>query len=361
MKVPFIFLKRESRQEWEVYQRAFEVTARTGMYILGENVSKLERALASYLGAAYVVTVNSGTDALFLSMRALDIATGDEVITVGNSFIATVGAVTAAGATPVLVDVLDDQLIDPDRIEEKITEKTKAIIPVHLTGRPADMQRINAIAKKHGLFVIDDAAQSFGAVYRGKRYFDAHAACYSFHPLKNYHCLGDGGAIATNNETLNRKLLQLRNHGINGRFSGCFGYNSRLDEIQASLLLSVMPSLDEKLRERRRKAVHYIDALGDLVHVPSWDEAVMEPAFQTFVVQTDQRDELAAFLHAQDVETKVHYPIPCHQQDAWSLQDGVSLPVTEMQSGKILSLPLSHLMTEQEQEYVIDSVRRFFV
>jgi len=343
-----------------MYCKSFETVARSGMYILGEHVANLEQALASYLGVSYVVTVNSGTDALFLSMKALEVTDGDEVITVGNSFIATVGAVMAVGATPVLVDVLDDQLIDPVRIEEKVTSRTRAIIPVHLTGRPADMQRINAIAKKHGVSVIDDAAQSFGSVYQGKRYFDTHAACYSFHPLKNYHCLGDGGAIATNSEMMYKKLLRLRNHGIDGRLSGCFGYNSRLDEIQAAFLLNVLPHLDGKLESRRQKAGQYIDALGDLVHVPSWDESVMEPTFQTFVIQTEQRDELAAFLHAEDVETKVHYPIPCHQQDAWSLQGDLSLPVTEMQAGKILSLPVSHLMTEQEHEYVIDSVRRFF-
>ena len=360
MKVPFVFLKRESQHEWDIYCQAFETTARSGMYILGENVASLEAALASYLGVEHVVTVNSGTDALILSMRALDINAGDEVITVGNSFIATAGAVIAVGAAPVLVDVLEDQLMDPARIEEKITSRTKAVVPVHLTGRPADMLSINAIAGKHGLFVIDDAAQSFGAVYRGKRYFDANATCYSFHPLKNYHCMGDGGAIATNNETLYNKLLQLRNHGIDGKFSGCFGYNSRLDEVQASLLLKLMPGLDGKLRERRQRAARFIGALGDLVLVPYWNESVMEPAFQTFVIRTERRDELAAFLNAQGIETRVHYPLPCHMQDAWRSQADVSLPVTEMQAHKILSLPISHLLTEQEQDYIIHGIRRFF-
>ncbi len=360
MNVPYVFLKRESQEEIERYRKAFDEVATSGSYIMGENVAKLERVLSVYLGVKYVVTVNSGTDALILSMKALGITNGDEVITVGNSFIATVGAVVATEAKPVLVDVLDDQLINHNLIEEKITSKTKAILPVHLTGRPADMQSINAIAKKHGIFVIDDAAQSFGAVYRGNKYFGSEAACYSFHPLKNCHCLGDGGAIATNNETLYRKLLQLRNHGLNGKFSKSFGQNSRLDEIQAALMLSVLPYLDDKLRERRRMARLFIDALEDLVSVPIWDESIMEPTIQTFVIQTERRDELAVFLDRQNIEVKVHYQLPCHQQDAWCSQEHVSLPVTEMQSRKVLSLPISHLLTEQEQDFIIENVRRFF-
>lgn len=360
MKVPFVFLKREIQQEWEIYQEAFESVAKSGMYILGENVAGLERALASYLGVEYVVAVNSGTDALFLSLKAMDIMAGDEVITVGNSFIATIGAIIAVGAKPVLADVIDDQLIDPDQIERKITPNTKAIIPVHLTGRPADMRSINFIAQKYGIFVIDDAAQSFGAIYCGKRYFDTHAACYSFHPLKSFHCLGDGGAIATNDANIYNKLRQLRNHGIAGRYSECFGYNSRLDEIQAAFLLKALPYLDEKLAKRRRKARLYIESLGNMVYVPDWEEYLMEPAFQTFVIHAERRDGLSAFLHDQGVETKIHYPVPCHQQDAWFLQDPVTLPVTEMQAKRILSLPISHLLTEQEQEYVISCIRSFY-
>lgn len=360
MKIPFIFLQREIQSELAIHSKAFERVAKSGMYILGENVAKLESSLASYLGVEYIVAVNSGTDALFLSLKALDIKAGEEVITVGNSFIATIGAVIAAGAKPVLADVLEDRLIDPAEIEKKITSRTKAIIPVHLTGRPANMQHLNAIASRHGIFVIDDAAQSFGASYLGKKFFETDATCYSFHPLKNFHCLGDGGAIATNNEVLYKKLLLLRNHGLAGQPSACFGYNSRLDEIQAAFLLDLLPYLDEKLMQRRQKARQYIEALKNLVRVPDWDDGIMEPAFQTFVVQTETRDELAAFLQAHEIETKIHYPVPCHKQEAWLSQPCLSLPETEKQAGKIVSIPISHLLTEQEQRHVIDCIRSFF-
>lgn len=360
MKIPFIFLQREIQSELAIHSKAFEMAAASGMYILGENVDSLEKSLASYLGVKYIVAVNSGTDALFLSLKALEIMAGDEVITVGNSFIATIGAVIAVGATPVLVDVLEDRLIDPAEIEKKITPRTKAIIPVHLTGRPANMQHINDIAKQHGISVIDDAAQSFGASYLGKKFFEADAACYSFHPLKNFHCLGDGGAIATNNEVFYKKLLLLRNHGLDGQSSACFGYNSRLDEIQAAFLLNLLPYLDEKLMKRRQKARQYIEALKNLVRLPAWDDSIMEPAFQTFVVQTERRDELAAFLQTHEIETKIHYPVPCHKQEAWLSQPCVSLPETERQAGEILSIPISHLLTEQEQQDIIACIRSFF-
>lgn len=360
MKVPFVFLKREAASEKGLYAAALDAVTSSGNYILGEYVDKLEQALSSYLGVKYVVTLNSGTDSLILTLKAMGIGNGDEVITVGNSFIATIGAIVAVGAKPVLVDVRDDLLIDPDRIYEKITPKTRAIIPVHLTGRPCAMNEINSIAMEYGLYVIDDAAQSFGATYFGQRFFDTHASCYSFHPLKNFHCLGDGGAVATNNEDVYRSLIKLRNHGLVGRASECFGYNSRLDELQAAILLSTLPLLDMKLRQRREKARKYIDGIKDIVTVPEWEIRIMEPTFQTFVIQTDKRDGLASFLCDRNIETKIHYPIPCHQQNAFSILEKVHLPNTEMQAKKVLSLPISHLLTDDEQDYVIDTIRSFF-
>ncbi|MBF0343532.1 MAG: DegT/DnrJ/EryC1/StrS family aminotransferase [Nitrospirae bacterium] len=360
MNIPFIFLSREMIAEKDIYYSAFERTLKSCKYILGESVLEIENRLSKYLGVKHLITVNSGTDALMLSLRVLGVCAGDEVITVSNSFVATVGAIAAVGATPVLVDVGDDLLIDTGLIEKKITSATKAIIPVHLTGRPANMKMINDIANRHSLYVIDDAAQSFGAEYNGVKYFDASATCYSFHPYKNFHCLGDGGAIATNNDNICASLLKLRNHGISEGMIDRFGYNCRLDEIHAAVLLSTLDMLEDKLKMRRQIARKYCDSLSDIIDVPNWDSKIMQPSFQTFIVKTEKRDELSSYLRDNAIETAIHYPVPCHKYSAGISFDRGDLLRTEKLSQRILSLPISHLMTDNEQQYVIDKTIGFF-
>ena len=360
MQVPFNFLKQEIASEKNIILNLLNSVIDSGIYILGENVKNLENRLMNYLGVKYVVTVNSGTDALILSLRAANIKQGEEIITVSNTFIATIEAIVAVGAKPVYVDIDDDMLMDPKKIEKKITKKTKAIIPVHLTGRPAAMNDINIIAKKYNLLVIDDAAQSFGATYFKKLFFDSIATCYSFHPYKVFHCLGDGGAIATNNEDLYNILIKLRNHGICRNSIYCFGYNSRLDEMQSAILLSLISLLEMKLKKRRIIARKYIDSLKDLVDVPDWNKKIMDPTFQTFVIKTERREELAAFLKNNGIETRIHYPIPCHQQKIAVSSNTFHLPKTEEQAKKILSLPIAHLLTVEQQNYIIEIIRRFY-
>ncbi len=360
MKVPFIFLDREAVQDKKFYMDGLAKVIESGMYICGENVQNLEKQLAGYLGVKYVVTMNSGTDALFLSLKAMGIGQEDEVITVSNSFVATIGAIVAVGAKPVLVDVEDDFLIDPDKLKEKFTDKTRAVIPVHLTGRPAAMNKINQIAGEYGVTVIDDGAQSFGSKYYGDRFFNCDVSCYSFHPLKIFHSLGDGGAVATNNESVYEELIKLRNHGLVGKSSDLFGYNSRLDEMQAVILSNTLHLLDAKLEKRRIFARKYINSLKDMVLVPDWDKNVMKPAFQTFVIKTDKRDELALALNKKGIETKIHYSVPCHKQKAFDCRGDYKLPNTEKQAKQILSLPISHLLTNEEQDYIINSIKDFF-
>ena len=360
MKIPFSFLKREVERDKKKFLKYLISVIDSGKYILGENVNLLEQKIAEFLGVNYVITVNSGTDAIILCLKAHNIMAGDEVITVSNTFIATIGAIIAVGAKPVLIDVGDDLLINPEKIEDKITAKTKVILPVHLTGRPAHMKKINQLAEKYSLIVIDDAAQSFGAEYYGKRFFNTHATCYSFHPYKTFHCLGDGGAIATNNKDLCDSLIRMRNHGISKDGIESFGYNSRLDEIQASILLATLPFLKPKIAKRQEIAQKYIHALTGIVDVPVENPSVMDPAYQTFIIKTDKRNSLASYLREKRIETAIHYPVPCHKHAAFADFVDFYLPVTEMQADRILSLPISHLLTKKEQDYTISSIKDFF-
>ena len=307
--------------------------------------------------------MGNGTDALFLSLRALGIRQGDEVITAPNSFIATAGAIVAAGAKPVFVDVKGDYNINPDLIKQAITTKTKAIIPVHLTGRPADMDTILIIARKHGLYVIEDAAQAIGARYKGKRVGSlGSTGCFSLHPLKNLHVHGDGGIITTNNKELYEKLLKLRNHGLKNRDECDFwGYNSRLDSIQAAIGNIKLEYLGDWNKRHREIAVMYRKNLSGVVTVPV-DKEFEEPVYHNFIIQGDKRDELQKYLLERGIETKIHYPIPIHLQEAASSlgYKERDFLVCEAQAKRILSLPIYPELTDGQVNMVIKAIKSFY-
>ena len=336
-----------------------------GQYILGPEVGQFEKSFAELCGSKYAVGLNSGTDALILAMKVLDIGPGDEVITVANSFVATAGAVVLAGARPVFVDVGPDQNMDPARVESAITPRTKAILPVHLTGRMADMQALSEIARRHYLHVIEDAAQAVQAEHRGRR---AGAwgtlGCFSLHPLKNLSACGDGGAVTTMDKTLYERLLWLRNIGLINRDEAVeWSGNSRLDTLQAALLLVKLRHLPEWTEKRRAHAQYYRE---HLLGIPGLELPEIRghefPVYHTFVVQTDRRDELRKFLSERNIATAVHYPIPIHLQKAAAglgYRTG-DLPVTERQAQRILSLPIYPDLNACNQQRVVESIRSFF-
>ena len=340
-------------------QKIFE----SGNYILGPELEKLEIDFANLCGTKYALGVANGTDALIMSMKALGIGRGDEVITVPNSFIASTASIVMNEAKPVFVDVREDYNINPELIESAITPKTKAIIPVHLTGRPADMKRIMEIARKHKLFVIEDCAQSVGAKFDGKAVGSfGDTGCFSLHPLKNLAAVGDGGFITTNDTELYVKLKKMRNHGLKNR-DECefFSFNSRLDNLQAGIISVKMKHLDKWTKRRREIADFYRKNLSGVVTMPEErknDYAV----YHTFVVQAENRDELQAHLLSKGIETKIHYPIPIHLQEAakhLGYKKG-SFPVTEEQTKHILSLPIYPELTQEQIELVVREIKNFY-
>jgi dTDP-4-amino-4,6-dideoxygalactose transaminase len=315
------------------------------------------------LGVSHVIGVADGSDALFLILKALGIGPGDEVITATNSFIASAWVIVAAGATPVFADVRDDFNINPASISAKITSRTRAIIPVHLTGRPAPMNEINTIAQCHGLYVVEDAAQAIGARYHGRRVGSLGiAAGFSLHPLKNLGVYGDGGLISTNDNALAAKVRSLRNHGLRNR-DECeiWGFNSRLDTLQAAIAEIKLARLDTWNARCRQIAYTYRENLGAFVEVPNdreWEECV----YHNFVIRTHHRDFLMKHLKLNGVETRIHYPIPIHLQD--SAKDlGYKLgdyPCAELYAKTMISLPIFPELRDEEVNWVISAVKSYF-
>jgi dTDP-4-amino-4,6-dideoxygalactose transaminase len=336
----------------------------SGQFIGGPEVAELERALALRCGVSHAVALNSGTDALTLALKLAGVGPGVEVITPPNSFVASTAVICHLGAQPVFVDVLPDQSIDPNLIEAAITPRTRAIMPVHLTGRIVDMDPIRAIAGRHGLTVIEDAAQSIGS-----RYGDRPAGsfgrfgCFSTHPLKNLNAAGDGGFITTNDGEAADRLRRLRNHGMLDRDTVLeWGHVSRMDTLQAAILLMRLAKLDEVIGIRRRNAALYQSML-DPAHVfcPPC-RAVEYNTFHTFVVQVDRRDALQAHLNSLGIGSAVHYPTPLHLQPAargLGYHAG-DFPICEAQAGRILSLPVHQHLSERDIAHVATTVNRFY-
>jgi dTDP-4-amino-4,6-dideoxygalactose transaminase len=332
-------------------------------FILGADVTEFEANFALLCGTRHAVAVANGTDALILALKAVGIGTGDEVITASNSFIASAAAIALIGGKPVFVDVREDMNIDPASIEAAITPRTRAIEPVHLTGRPCDMAPIMEIAHKRSLHVIEDASQAVGAAYRGQKVGSFGAVnCFSLHPLKNLNALGDGGVITTNDASLADNLRKSRNHGLRNRDESEFwGHNSRLDTLQAAFLNAKLKHLTGWTEARRQNAAFYRERLHDLVVCPD-DKPFEYAIYHTFVIQAERRDELQTFLLGRGIETKIHYPIPIHLQPAaraLGYRAG-SLPKTEQLARKILSLPIYPELTVAQKEAVVSGIRGFY-
>lgn len=362
-KVPFIDLSRQYFSHRNEILQAVDQVLSSGSYILGDAVESFEKQIADYLGCKYALGVANGTDAIILVLKSFRIGQGDEVIVPVNSFLATAGAVAAVGATPVLCDVQEDLNIDVAKLEPLITEKTKAIIPVHLTGRPAAMDEIMALAKLHSLYVIEDAAQSIGAHYKTKMSGTiGHAGCFSLHPLKNLHVYGDGGVITTNDEQLYTDMKLLRNHGLVNRDTCLrWGLNSRLDSLQAKLASIGLSYIDAWNGRRRQIAATYQKKLDPFVSVPM-DKNYEHAVYHNFVILTEKRDQLLQFLQEKNIETKIHYPIQIHLQPA-AKELGYKagdFPVAEKLANQMLSLPVYSELKDSELNYVVDTIVDFF-
>jgi dTDP-4-amino-4,6-dideoxygalactose transaminase len=360
--LPFFDLKTEYKDIEHELNQAVSKVMDSGWFILGNEMRAFEREFADYLGAKHAIAVNSGSDALLLAIKALGIGEGDEVITVSHTFISTADAIVRNGAIPIFADI-DPQTfcINPAEIEKLITKKTKAILPVHLYGHPANMEMVCKIASENNLFVIEDASQAHGAEFKSQKVGAiGHAGCFSFYPAKNLGAYGDGGAVVTNDDALAEKLSMLRNYGQPEKYQHDFiGVNSRLDEIQAAILRVKLKYLDKNNQCRIEIASRYSSQLSPLrLRLPSNDDSVKH-VYHQYVIQCENRNRLKDRLAESGIETQIHYPIPIHRQKAYqSYCGGVKLPVTEQICGRILSLPIFPQMPDQHIDTIIEGVKR---
>lgn len=364
MKVLYAYLTKQFKNP-EPILNDLRKLAKTGQFTLGPKVEEFEGELANFLGTKYVVGVNSGTDALLCVMRILGVGPGDEVITVSNSFFATAATIALVGAKIVFIDVNDEYNMDPGKIEAAITKKTKAILPVHWTGNPADMPKINKIAKKHNLYVIEDAAQAIDAEIDGQRAGSfGIAAEFSLHPIKNFNVWGDGGFITTGEKSIADKAKLMRNHGLVNR-DVCeeWGYNCRLHALQAVVGLKLLPKVPAISDARIQVAKKYDTMLSKIsqITVPPRNPKVRQ-VYHTYILQAEDRDNLVKYLIDHGVEAKVHYPVPLHLQPAaksLGYKKG-DFPVTEKQAEHIFSLPNHQYLTDKEIDYVTGLIKKFY-
>jgi dTDP-4-amino-4,6-dideoxygalactose transaminase len=342
--ISFIDLRREYPEIKGEIGQAIQRVLESGWFILGEELKRFEKEFSSYIGVKYGIGVNSGSDALYLAIKTLGIGIGDEVVTVSHTFISTVDAIVRNGAKPVFVDIdPETYTMDVSQIEKKITERTKAIIPVHLYGHPADMDPIMEITEKYGLYVIEDASQAHGAEYKGRKVGSiGHVACFSFYPTKNLGAYGDAGMIVTNNEELAEKLRIIRNYGSSKKYHHDFvGVNSRLDEIQAAVLRVKLKYLDEWNERRRKIAKLYNELLEDTDVTTPTEKEWAKHVYHLYVIRHEKRDELQQCLLKNRIQVQIHYPIPVHRQKAYLvLGHKIGLPITEKICDEILSLPM---------------------
>lgn len=366
MKIQFVDIQRQYRSYKGELLAAIERVLENGNFILGNEVQQFEKNFAAYNGCKYAIGVDSGTSALELSVLAIGINESDEVITVPNSFISTAYSISETGANVKFVDVDErTQLMNISLIENKITKKTKAIIPVHLCGQMVNMSGLLEIANRYNLKVVEDACQAHGALQNGKRAGTiGDLGCFSFYPGKNLGAYGDAGAITTNDELLYNKLILLRNYGSSKKYYHEFkGKNARLDTIQAAVLNVKLKYLEAWNKRRNELAQLYIKGLqnvGDLI-LPFIEKGNFSN-FHLFPVRTKKRDLLFDFLTKQDIQVVIHYPIPIHLQNAYSelkLKRSV-FPVTEMLADESVSLPIHPEMTEGEVDFVVTKIREFF-
>lgn len=364
MNVPFVSFKPLEKELDKEIRNAFERVYENSWYIEGEEDKKFEEQFAKYCESSYCIGTGNGLDALMLSLKALGIGSGDEVIVPSNTFIATALAVTYVGATPVFVEPkLETYVLDASKIESKITDKTKAIMPVHLYGHPCDMDEILAIAGKYGLYIVEDCAQAHGARYKGKVVGSfGDAAGFSFYPGKNLGALGDAGAVVTSNKAIADKVRALGNYGSDFKYHHIYkGNNSRLDEMQAAFLTAKLPYLDKVNQERRRVAKKYLEGIKNpKIELPVVEDYV-EHVWHIFAVRCENRHGLEEFLINKGIGVNKHYPIPMHMQECYKdlhIREG-ELPIAELISRTEISLPMYYGMTEEQIDYVIDCINQF--
>lgn len=364
MKVPFVSFKPLEKELDVKLRDAFNRVFENSWYIEGEEDKRFEHSFAEYCHSRYCIGVGNGLDALMLTLKAMDIGEGDEVIVPSNTYIATALAVTYVGALPVFVEPdIRTYNIDPAKIEEKITQKTKAIMPVHLYGQPCDMDPIMEIARKYNLKVVEDCAQAHGATYKGKVIGSfGDAAGFSFYPGKNLGALGDAGATVTNDETLAKKIRALGNYGSDYKYHHIYkGNNSRLDELQAAFLSAKLPSMDKVNDSRRQVAKKYLDGITNPDIILPYVLPETEPVWHLFAVRCAKRDALAKYLEEKGIGTNKHYPIPMHLQECYkdlNICKG-GLPIAEEISETELSIPMYYGMTDEQIQYVIDCINSF--
>ena len=337
---------------------------RSGHYVGGEEIDNFEIQIAKLCKVKYAVALNSGTDALTLALHLLGIGKGDEVITPPNSFIASTAVIKHLGAVPVFVDVLPDQNIDVENIESAITNKTKAIMPVHLTGRMCAMDKVIELANNYGLKIIEDAAQAIGSKYKGKPSGSmGNVGCFSAHPLKNLNACGDGGFLTTNDNNLYERAKALRSHGIIDRDRvDSFGYVSRMDNLQAAILNYRLKKLDQIIEKRRNNAKHYFQNIHNKDIILPIEKEYEFNSYHTFVIQIEKRDELKSFLFKKGIETAIHYPTPIHLQPAANTlgyKKG-DFPITEAQANTILTLPVNQNLTKSQINTISNEVNNFY-
>ena len=365
-KVPFVNYPEHYRRIWDEVMEAIKEALSNGDLILRDQLRQFEENIASFVGMKYGVGVNSGTDALFLSLKAAGVGRGDEVITVAHTFVATVSAIDYCGAKPILVDIGEDMNMDGEQLEEAISPRTKAIIPVHLNGRLCDMEKLAAIANEHDLLIIEDAAQALGATFDGKKAGSfGLTGCFSFYPAKMLGAAGDGGIAVTNDEEIAEKIRLLRDHGYQ-RSTGemlCYGYNSRLDNVQAAILDVKLKYLPKWIDRRRELANRYHLGLSDLPELklpppPRFNDRLYD-VYQNYVIRTKERDRLVAHLEESDVEIMISWPKPMHHHDALGLKN-FHLPKTEQISNEVLSLPMYPELSDEQVDIVIDVMHKFY-
>lgn len=364
VRVPYVALPQRARRVKRELMAVIEKVIDHGIYVLGPEVQEFETRFARYCGTRYAVGVGDGTSALILALRGVGVGPGDEVITAPNSFIASASSAALLGATPRFVDVRrQDMNMDPALLERAITPRTKAIVPVHLAGHAADMEPILKLGERYGIPVIEDAAQSVGTTYHGKRTGGiGRVGCFSLHPLKNLHAIGDAGVITTSDERLYQWLLKARNHGLRNRDEVEFwSPNTRLDTLQAAVLNVMLDHLDGWIGERRELAEQFRAALRDVVGVPEEAPGCYH-TYQTFVIVAERRTGLLDHLRQRGIDAKVHYPLAIHMQEAarglgYRPDD---FPVTRWLTDRIVSLPIYGEMTAEQRAAVIDGVRSFY-
>ncbi len=365
MRIPYVNIKKQYKSEKRKILKIIDQTLESGNWVGGSEIEKFEKKISKICNTKYCISLNSGTDALTLALHLLGVRKGDEVITPPNSFIASTSVIVHLGARPVFVDVKKNQNIDETKIEDKITERTKAIMPVHLTGRMCAMDKIISISEKYKIPVVEDCAQSILSKYKGKMSGSwGDVGCFSAHPLKNLNAMGDAGYLTTNNRNLYNKIKNLRTHGMDESRDNIknFGYVSRMDNLQAAILNFRLRSLDKIINIRRENVNLYLDNLNlNKVYFPLELKEEFN-TYHTFVIQVDDRDRLKKYLKKNGVDTAIHYPVPIHLQKASKYLNYTKgdFPETEKQSKEILTLPINQFLKKKEIIYISKLVNNFY-